>query len=111
MYLRKKPIGKNGRCVKSKTSKKCKSGKTPTGKNGRCVKTMRGYRQNAPKPMSRAAIRKQIRQYIVDLDDDEFFSKAEIDKFVNVAVSNNLTPSEIDEAMDQYPHSYGAFAY
>lgn len=77
---------------------------------------MRGYRQNAPKPMSRAAIRKQIRQYMVDLqiDDDEFyefFKKSEIDMFINVAVSNNLTPSEIDEALDQYLKGYGEFYF
>lgn len=106
----KKPIGKNGRCVKSKTSKKCKSGKTPTGKNGRCVKTTRGYKQNPPKSRS-TAIRRQIREYMVELGDSEFFSKEDINKFVNVAIRNNLTPSEIDEALDQFTKDYGAFAY
>jgi hypothetical protein len=100
----KTPTGKNGRCVQPKT-KKCKPGKMPTGKNGRCVSL-----KTIKRPSKSAAIRDQIHQYMVQLDDQDFFSKAEIDSFVKIAVSRELSHSDINKALDEYPKGYGAFA-
>ena len=125
----KTPTGKNGRCVKSKT---CKAGKTPTGKNGRCVKSKTHKKHSTTSSKGRSiakpsvrdvakpsvrdaynkelAIRRQIDDFMMDIDDDEFFTKSQIENFVKIALKKNLSKSEIDDALHQYSKDYGEFA-
>jgi len=114
------PEGVRGRCIKPKGSKICNAGKAPTGVNGRCVKIKRRYTKKQRRTASKSAspkehtvsrnARAEIQDFMSDMDDDEFFSKAEIEKFVNIAVKQKLTPSEIRDGLEQYHKSYGVFA-
>ena len=109
----KSPTGKNGRCVNNRTKKtnKCKPGKSPTGKNGRCVKTSSRTKSRSSSKTKKLGTRQIIKNFMDALDDDDFFTKKEIDEFVATAASRKLTKSEIKEGLEQYPKNYGVFAY
>jgi len=108
------PLGKGGRCVNPKT-KKCKAGKVPEGKRGRCVnpKTL----NRGPAPVHSAIstlekeknVRKQIDEFMEELDDFDFFTRSEIDHIVKIAVAQDLTRDEIDQGLEELPKSTGVF--
>jgi hypothetical protein len=113
------PEGVRGRCIKPKGSKRCNAGKAPTGVNGRCVKIKRRYTKKQRRTSSKSATpkmnsynaRAEIYEYMSDMDDEDLFSKTEIEKFVNIAVKQKLSPSEIRDGLEQYHKSYGVFAF
>jgi hypothetical protein len=55
-------------------------------------------------------VRNQIKQFMSDLEDEEYFTKSEIEQFVTIAVSKKLSVSQIYDALEQHSKDYGEFA-
>jgi len=129
----KTPTGKNGRCVNAKTEKESKSVKSPTGKTGKRVKTKTtATRKKSPAIIKKSPViikkspvisykspsindkeilvRRQIHQFMDNLDDYDFFSKKEIEEIVRIAVQKNLSHDQIERGLNEHPKGYGVFA-